>query len=300
MGGDWVTGIVCFQFITKDEFNVTITQSAEGGRRRANAENYSLILLDIAMPGMKRFMMPDKVQGAIITQSIPIILITSLSDIENEQLGLILGAVDYITKPFNPSLVKAKVRTYVKLYNYWRQIEHQSVTDPLTGIANRWQYEHCSVLKWEEAVRRQIHFSVCMFDIDYFKSFNDTFGHPAGDQVIISVAKTVSFYLQRSTDFLARYGGEEFVAFLLGDSQKEAYQRLETIREAVEALQIPHDPSVAEWVTVSVGGVTLIPHQETSYHFCLEIADKMLYDAKKCGRNKVVWADGQEFSLCQT
>lgn len=114
------------EFMLKDEYNVTVTQSAKDGRCRAKAGDFSLILLDSAMPGMNGFMMTDSIQGENLTQSIPIILLTSPSDIENERLGLVLGAVDYITKPFCPSVVKTKVKTYVKLYNYWRQMEHQS------------------------------------------------------------------------------------------------------------------------------------------------------------------------------
>ena len=218
-------------------------------------------------------------------------MITSLSAVEHEQRGLVLGAVDYIAKPFNSLIVKARVNTHIKLYNYRRQVEQQSMTDQLTGIANRRRYDLYSVEKWHEAARLQTPFSICMFDIDHFKVYNDTFGHPAGDKVIAAVAKTVASQLHRSTDFVARYGGEEFVAISLGDHGEKIFAHLKTIRQAVEDLHIPHDPSVSEWVTVSVGGVTVIPAAESSYAVYLKIADTMLYDAKKHGRNRVVWAD---------
>ena len=130
-----------------------------------------------------------------------------------------------------------------------------------------------------------------MFDIDKFKIYNDTFGHPAGDKVIAAVAKTVSARLQRGTDFFARYGGEEFVAISTGDSSEKFFAHLKKIRQAVEALHIPHDPSVSKWVTISAGGVTALPTMESTYASYLKIADTMLYDAKKHGRNQVVWAD---------
>ena len=126
---------------------------------------------------------------------------------------------------------------------------------------------------------------------DYFKAYNDTFGHPAGDKVIEAVAKTAAGHLKRSTDFLARYGGEEFVGILLGDSAEKAFAHLKRIRQEIENLHIPHDPSVSQWVTVSVGGVTIMPQRESSYDSYLKIADTMLYDAKKNGRNRVIWAD---------
>ena len=277
--------------ILHDEYDITIAQTAEDGLRLAGIENFSLILLDVVMPGMDGFTLLKKLQEEIITQNVPVILITGLSDAANEQRGLILGAVDYITKPFNPMIVKARVNTHIKLYQYRKQIEQQSMTDQLTGIANRRGYEQNGISRWKEAVRLHAPLSICMFEIDRFKVYNDVFGHPAGDKVISAVAQTAASHLQRQTDFLARYGGEEFIAFLLGDSSEQAFGHLKKIRQAVENLHIPHDPSVSEWVTVSIGGVTVIPGTESSYDLYLKIADTMLYDAKKNGRNRVVWAD---------
>ena len=277
--------------ILADEYDVTIAQTAEEGLRHVSSESYSLILLDVVMPGMDGFTLLKKLQEEIVTQSIPVILITSLSDVEHEQYGLVLGAVDYISKPFNPLIVRARVNTHIKLYDYRREVELRSMTDQLTGIANRRRYEGYSVEKWHEAVRLKIPFSVCMFDIDHFKRYNDTFGHPAGDKVIAAVARTVASRLHRTTDFFARYGGEEFVAISMGDPGEKIFHYLNKIRQAVEDLRIAHDPSVAEWVTVSVGGVTIVPTMETPYSVYLKIADTMLYDAKKHGRNQVVWAD---------
>lgn len=277
--------------ILEDEYDVTIAQRAEEGLRWASDENFSLILLDVVMPGMDGFTLLKKLQEEIITKNIPVILITSLSSVADEQRGLVLGAVDYITKPFEPLIVKARINTHIKLYHYRRQIEQQSMTDQLTGIANRRRYEQYSAAKWSEAVRLHIPISICMFDIDRFKVYNDTFGHPAGDKVIAAVAQTAASNLQRSTDFLARYGGEEFVALVMGDSSQQIFGHLQKIRQEVENLHISHDPSVAQWVTVSIGGVTVIPEPDSDYGFFLKVADTMLYDAKKKGRNRVVWAD---------
>ena len=277
--------------ILDDEYDITIAQTAEDGLSYASSGGYSLILLDVVMPGMDGFTLLKKLQEEIITQSVPVILITSLSDIQNEQKGLMLGAVDYITKPFHPLIVEARVNTHIKLYQYRKQVEYQSMTDQLTKIANRRQHDYHSVLKWKEASRLRVPFSICMFDIDHFKAYNDTFGHPAGDKVIAGVAKLISSNLKRSTDFVARYGGEEFVAFLVGDSAEKAFEHLKKIRKAVEDLHMPHDPDTAQWVTISIGGVTVVPPKDSSYDAYLKIADSMLYDAKRTGRNKVVWAN---------
>ena len=279
--------------IIEDEYDVAIAQTAEDGLRRAHNEDFSLILLDVVMPEMDGFTLLKKLQEEVITQNVPVILITGLADAVSEQRGLILGAVDYITKPYIPLIVKARVNTHVKLYRYRRQIEEQSMTDQLTGVANRRRYDRYSLTKWHEAARLQVPFSICMFDIDHFKVYNDTFGHPAGDKVIAAVAKTISSYLKRGTDFVARYGGEEFVALSMGDPSNIIFEYLQKIRQAIEDLHIPHSPAVSQWVTVSIGGVTVIPESGNAYDVYLKIADTMLYDAKKHGRNRVVWAGEQ-------
>ena len=191
--------------IIDDEYDVVIAQTAEEGLRKAHDEDFSLILLDVVMPEMDGFTLLKKLQEEIITQSVPVILITSLADAANERRGLILGAVDYITKPYIPLIVKARVDAHIKLYRYRKRVEEQSMTDQLTGIANRRRYDHYSLSKWREAARLRFPFSICMFDIDHFKVYNDAFGHPAGDRVIAAVAKTISSHLKRSTDFVGRY-----------------------------------------------------------------------------------------------
>lgn len=279
--------------IIEDEYDVSIAQTAEDGLHRAHDEDFSLILLDVVMPEMDGFTLLKKLQEELITQNVPVILITSLADAVSEQRGLVLGAVDYITKPYIPLIVKARVNTHIKLYRYRRQIEEQSMTDQLTGVANRRRYDQYSLTKWHEAARLRVPFSICMFDIDHFKVYNDTFGHPAGDRVIASTAKTISSHLKRSTDFVARYGGEEFVAISMGEPSEKIFEYLQKIRQAIEDLHISHNPDVSEWVTVSIGGVTVIPETGNDYDIYLKIADTMLYDAKKHGRNRVVWADEQ-------
>ena len=127
--------------ILDQEYDVSIVQTAEDGLRCASAGDFSLILLDVVMPGMNGFTLLKKLQEEVITRHLPVILITSLSDIENEQRGLMLGAVDYIAKPFHPLIVKARVNTHIKLYQYRKQVEYQSMTDQLTGVANRRRHD---------------------------------------------------------------------------------------------------------------------------------------------------------------
>lgn len=277
--------------ILEDEYEITVAETAEEGLYYIGTENYSLILSDVVLPGMDGFELLKKLQEEFMTQSIPVVLFTSLSDAHDEERGFSLGAVDYIMKPCHPLVLKARIKTHINLYNYRKQVEHQSRIDQLTGVANRRQHDYYSAVKWNEAARLKIPFSVCMFDIDRFKMYNDTYGHPEGDKVIREVAKTASSCLQRSTDFFARYGGEEFVAIMLGDSSDMAFEHFKKIRQEIENRHIKHPDSVSPWVTVSIGGVTVIPEPGSSYDFYLKIADTMLYDAKNAGRNRVIWAN---------
>ena len=243
------------------------------------------------MPEMDGFTLLRELKATDLTRYIPVILLTSLTDIQFEEQGLLLGAVDYVTKPFNPVIIKARVNTHIQLYHYQMQFRQQAMIDELTGVANRRRYEDGSTARWNEAVRFNLPFSICMFDIDKFKLYNDTFGHPAGDQVIAAVAKTVSTYFQRSTDLFARYGGEEFVAVFVGTAAESAFEFMKSVRQAVENLHIPHNSPVSPWVTVSIGGVTVTPKVGNDFNTCLKLADTMLYDAKRFGRNQVVWSN---------
>lgn len=277
--------------ILEDEYDVTISQTAQDGLDNAKTGMFSLILLDVIMPDLDGFNVLTKLQETVLTKYIPIIMITSLSDAHHEEKGLTMGAVDYIAKPFNPLIVKARVRTHVKLYQYQMNFRRQAMVDELTGIANRRSYNKNSRVKWREAIRLKLPFSICMIDVDNFKLYNDTYGHAAGDRVLSSVAQTLASQLHRATDFVARYGGEEFVILLMENSAQASFDFLKKIRQSVEDLHIPQNPLVARWVTISIGGITLTPQIENTYDSYAQIADTMLYDAKRYGRNMVVWSN---------
>lgn len=283
------TGFLCS--ILEDSYELTACHTAQEGLQAAKEGNWSLILLDVVMPEMDGFVLLQELKSTALTKHVPVILLTSLSDVQYEEHGLLLGAVDYVTKPFNPVIIKARVNTHIQLYRYQMQFKMQAMVDELTGVANRRRYEEECMARWQEAMRFELPFSICMFDIDKFKLYNDTFGHPAGDKVITAVAQTVSAYFHRSTDLFARYGGEEFVAIFVGSDGKSAFEFLKTIRQAVEDLHIPHSSPVSPWVTISMGGVTLTPQLGDSYNAYLKLADTMLYDAKRLGRNRVVWSN---------
>lgn len=277
--------------ILSGDYEVDICNTAQEGLARVKEENYSLVLLDVVMPDVDGFMLLQELKGTVLTKHIPVILLTSLADVQYEERGLLLGAVDYVAKPFSPVIIKARVNTHIQLYHYQTKFREQAMVDGLTGVPNRRRYEGESLTKWQDAIRFSLPMSICIMDIDHFKRYNDTFGHPAGDQTIISVAQTAASYFRRATDLFARYGGEEFVAIFMGNDGPSSFEFLKGLRQAVEDLHIPHDSPVSPWVTVSVGGVSLVPKAGDDYETYLKLADTMLYDAKRFGRNQVVWCN---------
>ena len=262
----------------------------------------SLILLDIMMPGMDGYEVMRCLQENDNTREIPVIFVTVDSDIESELKGFDLGAVDYITKPFNPAIVRKRVSTHLELCDVRKKLKVQNQElkaktdlldkivhlDSLTGISNRRHFDMMLEVEWSRALRNNTPLSVIVVDIDYFKGFNDHYGHIGGDNCLHSVAQCLSSLLQRPTDMVARYGGEEFVAILSGTDIKGTAHLAENWRAGVEGLRIPHAASVvADHVTISVGYATLVPTSDLLPYYLVGVADEMMYQAKESGRNLV-------------
>lgn len=284
--------------ILEEEYEVTTACTSKEGLACAETGKHSLIFLNADSADMEEFTLLKELQGKIMPWHIPVILIMDETDVKKKERGLSLGAADYVIRPVYPLVVKTRAHTHISLYQYKKNEERQSaMTDSLTGVASKQRYEFNRSLKWQEAMRLGIPVSICMFDIDKFRSYNERYGYPAGDKVLTSVAEAVSSYLKRSTDFFARYGGEEFVAVILGGEGETVFEHMQKIRQAVEKLHIPHWDSVSEWVTVSIGGVTVIPKFGDSYDTYFEIVEDMLFNAKMSGRNQVVWMNEEKIQL---
>lgn len=276
--------------ILEAEYQVELCNSGIEAMELAQTLHPSLILLDVVMPEMDGFDVLLRLKQDAATRDIPVILVTSLSNVGYEEKGLTLGAVDYIMKPFNASVVRARVRTHTELYRYRKAMEKLVRIDGLTGIPNRRYFDERCQEEWHRALRRQTPLSVGMLDIDYFKQYNDCYGHPSGDQTLRTVAQLLDGTLKRTTDFAARFGGEEF-GFLMPATPAQLGERLAgQIRQDIEQLQIPHIHSrTAPVLTVSIGGATVVPQPGLEFSTCLKTVDDMLYCAKDQGRNGVVW-----------
>ena len=165
----------------------------------------------------------------------------------------------------------------------------EATTDALTAIPNRRYFDRISEQEWKRHERTHLPLSVVIFDVDYFKHFNDAMGHAAGDRCLQIIAQAVHGQLRRPGDFVARYGGEEFVAVLPNTGDRDAARIAEQIRTAIRSLQIPHpDSPLSPYVTVSVGSGTIVPEMGDSYREFLREVDRALYRAKACGRDRGV------------
>ena len=242
-----------------------------------------LILLDIEMPGMDGYEVCRQLKGNTLTKDIPIIFVTGNDQDEDEEKGLNLGAVDYITKPVRPSIMKARVRTHITLKQQRDQLLSMATHDQLTGLYNRHYLLHSAQNKISLSLRHDLPLSLVMMDIDHFKMVNDTYGHPVGDIVLQKIAELLEKHC-RQEDIVVRFGGEEFVIMLDHTDLHDAEEKAENLRSLIEAL---HPEQLL--VTMSMGVVQLKPDEDNIAEL-IKRADIALYSAKENGRNRVVVA----------
>jgi len=283
--------------LLRDEADLILAKSGSQALEKARTLRPDLILLDVMMPDMDGFQVIKELKNYPQNRNTPVIFITAMSDVEDEARGFALGACDYIHKPFHAGLVKARVRTHLKLEKQRKMLEELAHIDPLTEIANRRKYESVFELEWHRAFAACTELSVVLVDIDCFKEYNDHYGHSAGDAALEAVAHTLRRNLRYGQDFIARYGGEEFVIVLPDTSQEDAVKLMRRCCNAVTSLRLRHEHSKAgSWLSISVGGQTLVPQQEGREvrDRALALSDRMLYKAKSNGRNCVVWQDEAE------
>lgn len=289
--------------VDDERFNITILVDLLGGdydtiiakngeqalKRIQSATRPDIVLLDIMMPEMDGYEVCRRLKADPRTENIPVIFISALNQPGDEEKGLELGAVDYISKPFSPTLVKLRVRNHLRLKRQSDILHNLALIDGLTGIPNRRRFDEYLGQQWRNAVTNNLPLSLIMMDIDFFKHYNDTYGHTAGDDCLRTVAQSLVDAVSRETDLVARYGGEEFVC-LLPDTDAEGAAKIGAqLREAVLALEAPHDQSqVAPHVTLSLGAATMVPNPDETPTSLVEQADKLLYSAKQQGRNRLL------------
>ena len=259
---------------------------------KARQHRPDLILLDVLMPEMDGMGVLRELKRDDATRLIPVIFITALDSATDEENGLNLGAVDYISKPFHPPIVRVRVRNQLQLVHQRRLLEQLASLDGLTGIPNRRQFDATLLKERPPCQRSQQPLALIVADVDFLKKYNDALGRAGGARVLQEVAATLRQAARRPGDLVARYGGEEFVLLLPETDATSAQALAEGLQQLLHSKALPHpDSSLGPWLTMSMGGNTTVPSTTALDPEFFALADAALYRAKHQGRNQVRWAN---------
>jgi len=289
--------------------NYRVVEAANGLEALKLFQEYQpdLILLDAVMPVLDGFECCLRLQKLPQGDHTPILIITALENRESVDRAYEVGASDYVAKPIHWAVLRHRVRRLLEQANLRQKLESANrrlavvikelqrlvSIDGLTQVANRRCLDEYLEQEFKRSCREKIPISLVLCDIDFFKKYNDNYGHQEGDLCLQAVAQSISKATNRPADLVARYGGEEFVIVLPNTDQEGGMNIAVNATELVRSLQIPHDYSeVAPYVTISCGVATLFPHQHTqAINLLLKSADRALYVAKAEGRNCVRQSD---------
>jgi diguanylate cyclase (GGDEF)-like protein len=273
-----------------EELQLLAAMSGKEGLAAAREKHPAIVLLDLDMPDLDGFEVLRHLKNDPGTLHIPVIVLSGLQSAQDKVTAFDLGAVDYITKPFNLTELRVRVRSALRMHRLVEMLAQRAQIDSLTGLWNRAYFDK----RWSDevsgAVRHGHALSLAMIDIDHFKTINDTYGHPSGDAVIQGVAKILTRE-PRQEDVACRYGGEEFALIMPDTAPSEALHLCERIRESMQDMVWPRHPE--RHITVSVGMAGAMRVSDVSAAAWLEMADTNLYAAKRAGRNRVVVTEVQ-------
>jgi len=293
--------------------NVIKANSYERANKILKTCDIDIILMDVMMPNVDGIKAISLIKSDNNLRDIPIIMVSALNDEARIEKAFLAGAIDYISKPVKKLELRARVRSVLKLkkeIDYRKEKERElerlnhslekankellrlSTVDGLTGIYNRRYFDLIIEKEWKRGAREKQKISIILADIDYFKLYNDNYGHLEGDKCLRIIACKLQEVIKRPADLLARYGGEEFVILLPNTDQKGAYKIAKDIQKRVRSSCINHNFSnVGNVVTLSIGVATAVPDIDLKYHNLIEHADKAMYIAKSNGRNQIVISD---------
>ena len=269
----------------------------------------TIILQDLVMPEIDGLTMVKFYRANPVLVHVPIIVLSTKEEPEIKSKAFEFGANDYLVKLPDKMELVARIRYHSQAYINQKQrdeafealvksqqelaeanaiLQKLSSLDGLTGIPNRRRFDEGLKAEWQRAIRHSSSISLIMLDIDFFKLYNDTYGHQRGDDCLKQVAQTLVESVHRETDMVARYGGEEFTAILPETGFEGAFSVAETMRANVEQQNIAHENSkVSDHVTISVGVATWVPERDSQANDLITLADQALYKAKEKGRNRV-------------
>lgn len=280
--------ILVLNELFREDCDVFMATSGEQALQVCRAQLPDLVLLDVQMDGIDGYEVCRRLKADAESRNIPVIFITAQGGEADEVRGLQLGAVDFIAKPINPIIVRARVQTHLTLKLQSDILRSMALLDGLTGVANRRKFDEQLLRDWRQSQREQTSLSLILVDVDHFKRYNDHYGHQAGDAALQAVARVLTSTLRRPHDLLARYGGEEFVGVLPNTGLSEAVELAERMQAGVRALNLEHSGSPeAQVVTISLGVATVVARSDLAPQALVEAADQQLYAAKQAGRARV-------------
>lgn len=277
------------------DYEMNMATTGEQALKICREQVPDLILLDVEMPGLNGFEVCQRLKADATTRDIPVIFVTAHNDVSQETRGLEAGAVDFIAKPINPKIVRARVKTHITLKQQSDLLRELAFHDGLTSLFNRRLFDERLSFEWRRANRDGSPLSLIMLDVDFFKLFNDQYGHQAGDDCLRQVAGVLDGATSRTGDIAARYGGEEFACILPHTDLLGGLQVAAKLEERVRALAIAHQAScAADVVTVSLGVASKpaqFQHRGMDQSHLLALADTQLYAAKQAGRGRACGAN---------
>ena len=270
------------------EFDVLFASNGSEALTLAKTARPDLVLLDVMMSEMNGYEVCKRLKVDPDTADIPVIFITGLDDAQAESQGLEAGALDYVTKPFNAAIVRARVRNHVALKRARDTLQMLAATDGLTALANRRRFDETLGSECRRSARTQSELGLIMLDIDHFKAYNDAYGHVAGDECLRKVAGTIAGALRRVPDLAARYGGEEFACILPETGREGTLAVAMRIQADIRALAIIHETSpVQPTLTCSMGITSVRCSGSTVPEDVVRLSDAALYEAKRRGRDRI-------------
>ena len=277
--------------IFSSDFQVFMATSGEQALALCKDNPPDLVLLDIVMPGLDGFQVCARLKADEATRNIPVIFVTAHTDAGQETRGLDLGAVDFISKPVNPTVVRARVKTHLTLKFQSDLLRKLVFLDGLTGVFNRRYFDQQLSMEMARSMRNGSPLALIMLDVDYFKRYNDRYGHQAGDDCLRQIAMTIKEGLRRPADLVARYGGEEFACILPETGFDDAMSLACELELRVRGKNIAHENSdAAQVVTISLGVAGRAGDTPGDAGALLAQADAQLYKAKNSGRGRVCGA----------
>ncbi len=289
---DAETNLMILSSLLAEEGDIICTTDGVQAIALAESDLPDLILLDVSMPGMDGYEVCRRLKSNIRTCDIPVVFVTGRTEDNDQEKGLLLGAIDYILKPYSPLIVLARIRNYLALQKAHldlkianAELTRLATTDFLTGVWNRRRFMELGEAEVARVRRSGRCFGAVMIDVDHFKAVNDTYGHDAGDNVLRTLAEACVDRL-RNVDIVGRMGGEEFALILPETDPQGAKLTVERLREYLGELAVPVDSGTLK-VTVSAG-VTTVQDPSDSIEAALKRADEALYEAKDRGRNTTV------------